>query len=156
MSGARSAFRGCVRLLRMPSLSPTMTIGVITRLHGSIKPGDVVPKYGLFADVLAHGLYNVDREKPISMELELQDELYLAKMFVEPNTAVPVDAPWALFVEEEQDVPLATALTQSEVVRLAGQAPNSNRLDANEPRVLPVLWQAYLKRSEDAIKCSNS
>jgi pyruvate/2-oxoglutarate dehydrogenase complex dihydrolipoamide acyltransferase (E2) component len=121
-----------------------------------MKPGSVIPKYGLFADILAHGLYNVDKEKPVSMELELQDELYLAKMFVEPNTAVPVDAPLALFVEEEEDVASATALSESEVVRLAGQVSGPRRLDSAEPRVLPVLWQAYLKRSEDAMKCSNS
>lgn len=158
MSVLRRAFRGSISLLRMPSLSPSMTSGVVTRLHGAEKPGDMVQKYGLFADILAHGLYNVEKEKPVLMELELQDELYLAKMFIEPHVSVAVDAPVALFVEEQEDVELAAALTQVEVLQLADQAGGnaSTQTSPTKPRILPVLWQAYLKSSKDEIKCSNS
>lgn len=133
--------KGQLHILRMPSLSPSMTKGFITKYYKK-DPGDLIPCYNLFADIEVQSLLKTDLDRTIQLELELQDDLYLAKIFQEVNCPLSIGAPLALFCDEYQDVEIAKDL-KSENSEFTIQGKN----------VINVVWQAYVKSKSDSIHC---
>ncbi|CAN7094754.1 unnamed protein product [Brassica rapa subsp. narinosa] len=88
-------------VLTMPALSPTMSHGNIAKWLK--KEGD---KVGLFLSLVEVGdvLCEIETDKA-TVELESQEEGYLAKVLVtEGSKDIPVNAPIAIMVEEEDDI----------------------------------------------------
>ncbi|SCW02019.1 LAFE_0E12354g1_1 [Lachancea fermentati] len=83
-------------VIDMPALSPTMTQGNIAvwskEVGDKLEPGEVIAE--------------VETDKA-QMEFEFQDDGYLAKILVPAGTKdIPVGKPIAVYVENEDDVPL--------------------------------------------------
>lgn len=133
-----SKLRSALFVFRMPSLSPTMRTGKILRYHAG--EGDVIPAHGLIIDVETNELIE-GSSKPIQLEIELQDELYLAKILIPASKSASVNAPLAVLTEEHYDLPALQSLEGSEVDCL------------DDRRFQQVLWQAYVKNSNDAKNC---
>lgn len=106
-------FEGAVRLLPMPQLSPHMVIGKLLKWHA--KEGEMIPAYGLIADIrpnqLTDPLELTDRDvKQIDMELELQEDMFIAKFLCHEGQEVNGGAPLAILCELEEDMNEARSL----------------------------------------------
>ena len=107
MAKPSSKFEGVVRLLPMPNLSPLMTSGKLLKWHAA--EGSMISAYGLIADVQPDQLTAVLDERPI-MEIELQEEMYIAKIFCAEGKDIKSGTPIAILCEVEEDIELAKGL----------------------------------------------
>ena len=136
---AISKLRSTLFTFRLPNLSPSMQCGRVLRLH--VKEGDLLPAYGLFADVETQELTEGSR-KSVQLEIELQDELHVAKLFTPPSSCeVPVGTLLALLTEDIEDIPHIRTIQSDDLQLLDNKA------------VQQVLWQAYVKNAHDANQC---
>jgi pyruvate/2-oxoglutarate dehydrogenase complex dihydrolipoamide acyltransferase (E2) component len=100
-------FEGSVRLLPMPHLSPHMASGKILKWHA--KEGGMIPAYELIADILPDQLTEILDERP-EMEVELQEEMYIAKLFCTEGQEIKSGAPLAILCEMQEDIETARGL----------------------------------------------
>ena len=107
MAKPSSKFEGVVRLLPMPSLSPLMTSGKLLKWHAA--EGAMISAYSLIADVQPDQLTAVLDERPI-MEIELQEDMYIAKIFCAEGKEIKSGTPIAILCEIEEDIEHAKAL----------------------------------------------
>jgi pyruvate/2-oxoglutarate dehydrogenase complex dihydrolipoamide acyltransferase (E2) component len=97
-------YHGAVYILPMPRLSPMMLEGTVVKWH--TKEGDAVQKYSLIADIRPNELTKVQTsdEGPPEMEIELQDDVFVAKLFATEGQKVPAGYPVALLCESREDI----------------------------------------------------
>ena len=103
-------FQGSVRLLPMPQLSPHMVNGKLLKWYA--KEGEMINAYDLIADVRPDQLTELTEaaiENP-DMELELQEEMYIAKILCPEGEVVKGGVPMALLCEMEEDIEQARSL----------------------------------------------
>lgn len=104
-------FEGAVRLLPMPQLSPHMAIGKLLKWHA--KEGEMIPAYGLIADIRPDQLTDpleLQDVKQIDMELELQEDMFIAKYLCAEGQEIRGGAPLAILCELEEDMNEARSL----------------------------------------------
>jgi hypothetical protein len=117
-----------------------MKAGDITKWY--VKPGQFLPAYSLFCDVKPDALVAVsvgkdDDDNNMELHIEIQDEMYLAKVFGEPGHTYVAGSPLAILCEYEEDIGQAKMI----------QLPPS--IDVYEQLEYPVaLWQAFIKKVE--------
>ena len=112
--------------------------GKILRFHAG--EGDVIPAHALIIDVETNELIE-GSSNPIQLEIELQDELYLGKILARPSKSVSVNTPIAILTEERDDLPVLQSLERSDFECF------------ENTKVQQVLWQAYVKNSNDTNNC---
>lgn len=121
----------------MPRLSPTMQFGGISRWY--VEPGEFLPAYSLFCDVKPDALVSVSmgaEDDNLELHIEIQDEMYLAKVFGGRHTYA-AGSPLAILCEYEEDIALAKLIDLPSTV------------DVYDQTEYPVaLWQAFLKKVE--------
>lgn len=129
-AAARIKFEGSVRLLPMPHLSPHMNTGKVVKFHA--KEGSMIPAYELAVDVIPDRLTEVAEETPV-MEIELQEEMYVAKYLCSEGEELKSGAPLAILCEMEEDIEQARQLTVSviaacylQIYIIIGINPNCN------------------------------
>lgn len=137
--------KGLIHILAMPTLSPTMVRGTLTRIHFK-EPGAIVNKYSVFADVLCNKLMKAtDPAEEIELEIELQDDLIVAKILKSVGESIGVGEPLAVFCEEPEDIEWASSLDLSLPANL------SSAMDSKS--ITSVVWQAYVKSKKHSISC---
>ncbi len=136
-----SRLRGNIQTFHLPALSPTMKSGVIKRFH-KFNSGDQLLKYDLFLDVECESLFRAELDRNIQLEIEVQDDLYLATILSDIGVQIPVGTLVALFCEEKEDVDIA--------LELANEKFSFKKTGSI---ILPVTWQAYMKNKEDSVQC---
>lgn len=137
--------KGVVYVLMMPALSPSMARGTVTQLY-STAPGSVVSKYSLFADIKCKSLMKAAApEEEVELEIELQDDVVVARVLTAVGEIVNIGAPLAVFCEEEEDVELAAAIDVSTADSLNTALGNAN--------IRAAVWQAYVKSEKHSISC---
>ena len=136
-----SRLRGNIQTFHLPALSPSMKSGVIKKFHKS-NSGDQLLRYDLFLDVECDSLFKAELDRTIQLEIELQDDLYLAKVFSRTGVQIPVGTLAALFCEEREDINIALEL-----------ADTNFDFQKMGSIILPVMWQAYVKSKEDSVQC---
>ena len=136
-----SKFKGIISVLCYPQLSPTATSGYISKWH--VKQGEQIKAYSLICDISTENLTQVKIDPTDScsitsdtLEIELQEDLYLALVYYSDNNSVPiyVDKPIAILCEEEEDILKCKNIKASEIEQY-----KFNR----------TLWQAYVKKKPD-------
>ena len=141
LSTITKKLNGIISVLYFPQLSPTATSGFISKWHG--KQGEQIKAYSLICDISTENLTQVKMDtydlcsiNSDTLEIELQEDLYLAKMYYSDNSSVPinVDKPIAILCEEEEDILICKNIGASEVEKY-----KFNR----------TLWQAYVKTKPD-------
>lgn len=95
-------FEGAVRLLPMPQLSPHMVSGKLLKWH--CKEGEMIPAYGLIADVRPDQLMEEKDANHTDMELELQEDMYIARYLCNEGQEMKGGAPLAILCELEEDI----------------------------------------------------
>jgi pyruvate/2-oxoglutarate dehydrogenase complex dihydrolipoamide acyltransferase (E2) component len=100
-------FEGSVRLLPMPHLSPHMANGKILKWYA--KEGGMIPAYELIADIQPDQLTEILDERP-EMEVELQEEMYIAKLLCTEGQEVKSGTPLAILCEMQEDIETARKL----------------------------------------------
>lgn len=136
--------KGVMQLLLMPSLSPSMTKGTLTKLY-TVSPGDEIKRYELFADIRCHSLLKTAKEEEtIELELELQDDLFVVKVLSHVNSTLSVGQPIAIFCDELDDVKIASSIDFS---------GDNIAICMNSSLLQPVSWQAYVKSKEHSLTC---
>jgi pyruvate/2-oxoglutarate dehydrogenase complex dihydrolipoamide acyltransferase (E2) component len=95
-----------------------MLEGTVVKWH--TKEGDKIQKYCLIADIRPNELTKVQTsdDGPPEMEIELQDDLFVAKLFAKEGQQVPSGYPVALLCESHEDI----AEVRNLKVRFEGQA----------------------------------
>jgi pyruvate/2-oxoglutarate dehydrogenase complex dihydrolipoamide acyltransferase (E2) component len=149
-------FLGRVSLLRAPALSPSTKSLRILRWHAQV--GDLLPAYSLLCDVSTSSLINQPQTKISSsssvnfkedeyteLNIELQEEVIVARRYVEVDEIVPVGTPLALLCEDASDVSACATISADEADALTKR---------KQPQVLEALWQAYLAKPPVERGCS--
>ncbi|OBA26199.1 pyruvate dehydrogenase [Hanseniaspora valbyensis NRRL Y-1626] len=126
-------------VIGMPALSPTMTQGGLA--IWSMKAGDRLEPGCVLAEV------ETDKAQ---MEFEFQEDGFLAKTLVpEGSKDIPINAPIAVYVEDEADVPAFENFTLAD----AGGAPAEAKKEeapkaaAAAPAPTPAATEAPAKKS---------
>ena len=102
-------FEGSVRLLPMPQLSPHMISGKLLKWYA--KEGAIIPAYELIADVRPDQLTELkELDERADMELELQEDMFIAKYLCHEGQEVKGGAPLAILCEMEEDIEEAKKL----------------------------------------------
>ena len=102
-------FEGSVRLLPMPQLSPHMISGTLLKWYA--KEGAIIPAYELIADVRPDQLTELKEfDERTDMELELQEDMFIAKYLCHEGQEVKGGAPLAILCEMEEDIEEAKKL----------------------------------------------
>ena len=135
-------FKGIISVLYFPQLSPTAaTSGFISKWH--VKQGEQIKAYSLICDISTENLTQVKLGSNEScsitsdtLEIELQEDLYLAKMYHSDNSSVPinVDKPIAILCEDGEDILICKNIKASEI---------------EQYKFTRTLWQAYVKTKPD-------
>jgi len=152
-------FLSRVSLLRAPALSPSTKSLRILRWHAQV--GDLLPAYSLLCDVSTSSLTNQPQTKISSssssssvnfkedeyteLNIELQEEVIVARRYVKVDEIVPVGTPLALLCEDASDVTACATISADEADALTKQ---------KQPQVLEALWQAYLAKPPVERGCS--
>lgn len=140
-------FLSRVSLLRAPSLSPSTVNLKVLRWHARV--GETLPPYSLLCDVSTSSLVRIPSNELVDetteLHLEVQEEVILAKIYVEIGQVVPVGMPLALLCEDLEDVKTCSTISASDADTLEQQ---KNSL------VVAALWQAYLINSSTEKGCS--
>ena len=81
-----------------------MLEGTVTKWHANV--GDQVEKYSLIANIMPNELTKVrtSEEGPPEMEIELQDDLYVAKIMAKEGETILAGFPLALLCEYQGDI----------------------------------------------------
>ena len=142
------SFLSRVSLLRAPALSPSTTTLRVLRWHAKV--GELLPAYSLLCDVTTSTLTKSQsilsaKEEDTELNIELQEELIVARKYVEAGAIVPVGTPLALLCEDEADVSTCATISTDEVDVLTQQ---------KNPLVVDALWQAYLAKPPVERGCS--
>ena len=124
-----------LRVVRMPSLSPTIKSAKLLKLH--ITEGQLVSPYDLCFEVLAKGLTSQSTTDESWMEIEVIEDMYVAKMLCIPGEVLEVDSPIALLCENKEDIQNIHSLRS-----LTG--------------IHSAIWQAYVKTRSDPGSCGCS
>ena len=85
------------RLLIMPQLSPSMTTGILKKLY--IHPGKQVSSYDLVFDITTKTLLNIPSKDAIEMQIEVLEDMYVAKLFEAEGSMVEIGKPIALLCD---------------------------------------------------------
>lgn len=95
------------RLLVMPQLSPSMKGGVLKKLY--IHPGQYVAAYDLVFDITTQTLLNIPSNDggSIEMQIEVMEDMYVAKLFQEEGSVVEVGQPLAILCDNIDELNLA-------------------------------------------------
>ena len=93
-----------IKILKMPSLSPTMENGSLKKV--SIKEGDKFSPGTLFAEV--------ETDKSV-IDWESTESGFIAKLFAKVDTPIPVGAPVALVVKSKDHIELAKSVSESDL-----------------------------------------
>jgi pyruvate/2-oxoglutarate dehydrogenase complex dihydrolipoamide acyltransferase (E2) component len=122
------------QVFRAPLLSPTMSHMKI--LSWNVSEGTEMSAYSLLCTVEAHNLTQTSysTEAPSVMELEIVDELILHKILKQSNSVVNVSEPLAVFLETDEEPP-----------------EDNGFQDLRDTQ--DVVWQAYVKNSDDEGSC---
>mmetsp|Transcript_1946 Transcript_1946/g.4797 ORF Transcript_1946/g.4797 Transcript_1946/m.4797 type:complete len:191 (+) Transcript_1946:209-781(+) len=119
-------------LFSMPSLSPLMTEGRI--VEWKVNEGSQVNSFDLVCDIQTDSL--TEREDELfTLEVESQEDAYLAKILVSAGQTVRVGTPIAVFAQSETDC-----------AAFSGYKPGRQG-DTGEADVF--YWQAYVKGRTD-------
>ena len=138
-------YSGNISVLCMPQLSPTMTGGKITKWYGS--SGQKIKEYELICEISTETLTQIEnyekKDELIDiMEVEIQEDVYIAHIFDYANTVesdILVGKPIALLCEEYDDI-----------TKLSSQTVAGNLQIEKFPR---ALWQAYTKTRVNTSNC---
>ena len=95
----------------MPQLSPTMTAGFIRKWYA--EEGGRRKAYDLLIDVEPNFLTKVGNDPHSLLEVEVQEDIVLAKRIVAVDQRVEVHAPIAITCEKEDECGLCQDLTVS-------------------------------------------
>lgn len=98
------------RLLVMPQLSPSMKGGVLKKLY--IHPGQYVAAYDLVFDITTQTLLNIpsndgSNNGSIEMQIEVMEDMYVAKLFQEEGSVIEVGQPIAILCDNIDELDLA-------------------------------------------------
>mmetsp|Transcript_3475 Transcript_3475/g.3623 ORF Transcript_3475/g.3623 Transcript_3475/m.3623 type:complete len:158 (-) Transcript_3475:434-907(-) len=131
-------FEGAVRLFPMPQLSPHMAVGKVLKWHA--KEGEMIPAYGLIADIRPDQLTDplektLQDEKQSDMELELQEDMFIVKIICAEGEETKGGAPLAILCELEED------MNEAKNLKVASDA----NVYTDKEGIPMALWQAYLK-----------
>ena len=103
--------KSSLQVLRMPQLSPTMSAGYIRKWYA--EEGGMRRAYELIVDVQPDQLTKVSEDRAHFLEIEVQEDLFLAKRLVSANQLTKVNTPVALMCEDEGDFRLCKEITVS-------------------------------------------
>jgi pyruvate/2-oxoglutarate dehydrogenase complex dihydrolipoamide acyltransferase (E2) component len=92
---------GNFRVLPMPRLSPTMEFGKIKRVY--IQPKQFVHQYDLALEISVEGLTK-ETGKESTMEIEIREDMYVAKLWAEEGETLKVGQPIAVFCDRFEDI----------------------------------------------------
>lgn len=92
----------------MPQLSPLMTKGKLLKWYA--KEGEAIKAYELIIDMIPDKLTGEGAEIQPVMEIELQEEMYIAKCFCSEGQEIEGGTPLAILCELEEDIILAKEL----------------------------------------------
>jgi pyruvate/2-oxoglutarate dehydrogenase complex dihydrolipoamide acyltransferase (E2) component len=134
--------KGPIYLLTMPSLSPSMKCGVISKYYGIV--GQKISQYHVLADIYTYTLTNTEISKKITLELEMQDEMYISKILCPTDTEINVGKLVAVFCEEKEDMDISQQLDHNLLLNTYLEYKGKVRFPA---------WQAYVKSKDDSISC---
>jgi pyruvate/2-oxoglutarate dehydrogenase complex dihydrolipoamide acyltransferase (E2) component len=142
-----SKLKGLIHVLTMPSLSPSMARGTITKVYNAV-PGKAIAKYNIFADISAANIIKTNNpQEEIELEIELQDDLIFAEMLKPVGSIVVVGDPIAVFCEEEEDLKWVVEH------QLDLTTPEKLAEAVETAHVTSVVWQAYVKSEKHSNSC---
>ncbi len=90
-----------LRLLVVPKLSPTMTHGRIVKF--AITPHQLVSSYDKVMEISTTSLLNTVEEESV-MDIEVMEDMYVAKVFAQLGQQLHVGSPVALLCDNEKDI----------------------------------------------------
>lgn len=79
-----------------------MTAGTITKWHA--QPHDFVNSYQLMLEISVKDLEKLDSETVHNMEIEVVEDMYVAKILAKEGQAVNVGQPIAVLVDSESEM----------------------------------------------------
>lgn len=124
-------------VIGMPALSPTMTQGGLA--VWSMKAGDRLEPGCVLAEV------ETDKAQ---MEFEFQEDGYLAKTLVpEGSKDIPINAPIAVYVEDEADVPAFENFTLADAGGAPAEAKKEEAPKETPKAAAPAATEAPAKKS---------
>jgi pyruvate/2-oxoglutarate dehydrogenase complex dihydrolipoamide acyltransferase (E2) component len=126
-----------LRLLRMPSLSPTMKSGRINKLY--LREGVGVTSYDLGFEITTTGLTMTETAEESTMDIEVIEDMFVAKIFTKEGEVLNVDSPIAVLCDSEEDVAPVAQMLSAEAIPLVS--------------IYPAMWQAYTKSKDDKGNC---
>ncbi len=140
-----SSCKGVIRVLKMPQFSPTMSNGVINKWH--IQEGAFVNAYELILDIDANSLKKFELDKNVTLQVEIQEDMYLVKQLKEEGNCLNIGEPLAIFCEEKEDFDyLNEEMTKNKTTEISCDGSN---------KCYDLIWQAYSKdKSNNDCGCS--
>lgn len=100
-----------IKILPMPQLSPTMTHGKIVKWH--VKEGTHLQSYNLLLEIVTDTLEKNAAATVFHMDIEIIEDMILAKVIGEENCEYKVGTPIATLCEDESLVESAKQLQVS-------------------------------------------
>lgn len=121
----------------MPKLSPSMKSGKI--LQWKVKEKELLTEYQNLMILETTTILDEYRSTPSeihTMEVEVMEEMYVAKLLAEEGQSYKVGTPIAILCEDEDDIEKAGKVDLSSL---------PNMYSENYPKTAPILalWQAY-------------
>ena len=140
------SLKGIVRIMLMPSFSPTFKSGKITKWYG--REGDFLKANDVLFDVVTHSLTNSEKAET-HLHVEIQEDMYIAKLIESEGETreVQVGAPIAILCEESSDVGIAGKLSFMNEIKIVEDCSS---------KVQICMWQAYVKSKNDPGACGCS
>ena len=86
-----------------------------------------------------------DATEEIELEIELQDDVIMAKVLQPVGAVVAVGEPLAIFCEETEDILWAADLDIS--------SPDSLSIALGSKNISSAMWQAYVKSKKHSVSC---
>ena len=89
----------------------------------------MIPAYELIFELEINNLTQFDKQSKSTMQIELQEEMYIAKLLQKTGSYLHVDTNLAIMCEEQDDVNVINSIY-------------NEQFDKN---LETVMWQAYIK-----------
>jgi pyruvate/2-oxoglutarate dehydrogenase complex dihydrolipoamide acyltransferase (E2) component len=156
--------KGDVRILPMPKLSPTMNEGKITKWYYKI--GEEVNSYDHIVDISTFTLTqdcntttnnNHNNKLPSDLEIEILENMYVAKILANVNDTLPAGSPIAILCDYKEDIEIAAKIDISNMKDVYLETSNSNsKVTFQNRSVSMALWQGYVqtKNYDSSCECS--
>jgi len=136
----KQIFKGIVRILKMPILSPTVKSAKIVRWHG--KKGDLLKANELILDVETLTLSSTETLTSV-LEVEIQEDMFIASILGRIGQTYPVGTNIAILVEDHEDIDKVLSFED-----LLSSSPMSTA--STFPQGIEIaMWQAYVKSQEN-------